>query len=349
VIREAIADAVDGRALSFDLAHGTMAEIMEGQATPAQIAAFLVAIRAKGETVEELAGMALAMRERCASIRSEGNGRVVDLCGTGGAPLRTFNVSTIAMFVVAAAGVTVAKHGNRGVTSGCGSADLLEALGVRVDLDPPEVERILRKERLCFMFAPKFHPAMRHAAGPRKEIGVRTVFNILGPLTNPADARGHVLGVFSDDLVARLPDVALRLGMEHVLVVYGRAGVDEICMCCPTLVGEVSDGAVRRYELRPHDLGLTLAGPEALAGSNPKEAADETVRILKGEQRGAKRDMVLANAAAGIYVGGKVASLPEGVVEAREALDSGDAFERLRNLIRATGGDFSTVDGNGRS
>ena len=349
MIREAIADAVEGRPLSFDRAHGTMAEIMDGQATPAQIAGFLVAMRAKGETVEEIAGMALAMRERCASIRPEGNGRVVDLCGTGGAPLRTFNVSTIAMFVVAAAGVSVAKHGNRAVTSACGSADLLEALGVRVDLDPPEVERIFRRERLCFMFAPKFHPAMRHATDPRKEIGVRTAFNILGPLTNPAGARGHVLGVFSEDLVARLPDVAVRLGMEHVLVVYGRAGVDEICLCCPTVVGEVSDGAIRRYELRPDDLGLTRVEPAALAGSNPREAAHEAVRILKGEQRGGKRDMVLANAAAGIYVGGKAASLAEGITAAREALDSGGAFERLRDLIRATGGDFSMVDGDGRS
>ena len=348
MIREAIADVVDGRHLTSDRARGVMAEIMESQATPAQIAAFLIAIRAKGETVEEIAGMALAMRERCTSIRSVGNGRVVDMCGTGSAPLRTFNVSTIAMFVVAAAGVTVAKHGNRGVTSACGSADLLEALGVRVDLDPREVERILREHRLCFMFAPRFHPAMRHAAGPRKEIGVRTVFNILGPLTNPAGARGHVLGVFSEDLVTRLPEVAVRLEIEHALVVHGRAGVDEICVCCPTLVGEVSDGTVHRYELRPEDLGLTRSVPAALAGSDPLDAADEAVRLLSGEQGGAKQDMVLANAAAGIYVGGKATSLTEGVVVAREALDSGRALERLRDLIRATGGDFSRVDGDGR-
>jgi anthranilate phosphoribosyltransferase len=348
LIREAIADVVDGLPLAFDRARGAMAEIMEGQATPAQIAAFLVAIRAKGETVEEIAGMALAMRERCASIRFEGNGRVVDMCGTGSAPLRTFNVSTIAMFVVAAAGVTVAKHGNRGVTSACGSADLLEALGVRVDLDPRDVERILREHRLCFMFAPRFHPAMRYAAGPRKEIGVRTVFNILGPLTNPAGARGHVLGVFSEDLVTRLPEVAVRLEIEHALVVHGRAGVDEICVCGPTLVGEVSNGTIRRYELRPEDLGMTRSEPTALAGSGPPDAAGEAVRILSGEQGGAKRDMVLANSAAGIYVGGKAASLTEGVAAAREALDSGRALERLRDLIRATGGNFSKVDGDGR-
>lgn len=348
MIREAIAEVVEGRPLNFDRARDTMGEIMDGQATPAQIAAFLVALRTKGETVDEIAGMALAMRERCASIRFEGNGRVVDLCGTGGAPLRTFNVSTLSMFVVAAAGVTVAKHGNRAVTSACGSADLLEALGVRLDLEPSEVERILQEERLCFMFAPKFHPAMRHAIGPRKEIGVRTVFNILGPLTNPAGAQAHVLGVFSEELVSRLSEVAVRLGIEHVLVVYGRSGVDEICLCGPTVVGEVSDSTVRRYELRPEDLGLTCAMPEALAGSDPSGAAAEAVRILRGEQGGAKRDMVLANAAAGIYVGGKADSLAEGLVIAQEALDSGRAFERLRDLVRATGGDLSKVDRDGR-
>ena len=347
MIRESIADLVEGRSLPFERAHDAMSEIMDGLATPAQIAAFLVALRAKGETVDEIAGMASAMRERCAPIRSEGNGRIVDLCGTGGALLRTFNVSTIAMFVVAAAGVTVAKHGNRGITSACGSADLLEALGVRVDLEPPEVERILQEQRLCFMFAPKFHPAMRHAIGPRKEIGVRTVFNILGPLTNPAGAQGHVLGVFSPDLVARLPDVAARLGMEHVLVVHGRAGVDEICLCGPTLVGELRDGEIRRYELRPEDLGLRAVAPERLRGGNPTDAARDAIRILRGEP-GPKRDMVLANAAAGIYVGGKAESLLAGLSIAGEAIDSGHAFEQLVGLVRATGGDPSKVEVHGR-
>ncbi len=344
MIRSAIASAVEGRSLGFDGAYDAMAEIMAGEATPAQIGAFLVALRAKGETVEEIVGMASAMRDRCTPIRYEGNGRIVDLCGTGGAPLRTFNVSTIAMFVVAAAGVTVAKHGNRAVTSACGSADLLEALGVRVDLDPPQVEQILRDQRLCFMFAPKFHPAMRHAIGPRTEIGVRTVFNILGPLTNPAGARGHVLGVFSEDLVSLLPEVAARLGMEHVLVVHGRAGVDEICLCCPTSVGELSQGEIRRYVLRPKDFGLAPATPEALVGSNPAAAAAEAVQILRDDQDGSKRDMVLVNAAAGIYVGGKAESLAEGLGAANEALESGRAFERLRDLVRATGGNLSMVD-----
>ncbi len=348
MIREALADVVEGRPLTFDRAHDAMAEIMEGQATPAQIAALLVALRAKGETVEEIAGMAAAMRERCARIHVEGNGRLVDLCGTGGAPLRTFNVSTIAMFVVSGAGVKVAKHGNRAVTSACGSADLLEALGVRVDLEPPQVERILSEHGLCFMFAPKFHPAMRFAVGPRKEIGIRTVFNVLGPLTNPAAAQGHLLGVFSEDLVARLPGVAARLGMEHVLVVHGRAGDDEISLCGPTLVGELLDGEIRRYELRPEDLGLRPAPPESLAGADPATAAMEAFRILAGE-RGAKRDMVLANAAAGIYVGGKVAVLSEGMAVAQEALDSGRALDRLRDLIRATGGDPSKVEAYGRN
>lgn len=348
MIREALADVVEGRSLTFDRAHDAMGEIMDGQASPAQIGAFLVGLRAKGESVEEIAGMAAAMRERCTPIRGPPNGRLVDLCGTGGAPLRTFNVSTIATFVVAGAGVAVAKHGNRAVTSACGSADLLEALGVRVDLDPPEVERVLREIGLCFMFAPKFHPAMRHAAGPRREIGVRTIFNVLGPLTNPAGAKGHVLGVFSPDLVDRLPAVAARLGIERALIVHGQAGVDEICLCCPTLVGEVNDGTTDRYVLRAEDLGLDVARPEDLTGGSPADAAAETLRILRGE-RGPKRDMVLANAAAGIYVAGRTSSIREALPFAAESLDSGRALERLQDLVRATGGDPTKVEGDGRA
>jgi anthranilate phosphoribosyltransferase len=348
LIREAIGDVVEGRSLDFDRAREAMGEMMDGRVTPAQVAAFLVALRMKGETVDEIAGMASAMRERTAPVRVPGSGRVVDLCGTGGAPVPTFNVSTIAMFVVAAAGVTVAKHGNRAVTSACGSADLLEALGVRVDLEPPKVERILAEQRLCFMFAPRFHPAMRFAAGPRKDVGVRTVFNILGPLTNPAGARGHVLGVYSERLVDLLPHVAARLGMEHVLVVHGQAGVDEICLCCPTSVGEVVHGDFRRYILRPEDIGLSSAHRSSLAGGDPARAAVDALRILRGK-RGPKRDMVLANAAAGIYVGEKAASLREGIDIAAEAIDSGRALGRLSALIRATGGDPSRVEADGHA
>ncbi|MGQ0798218.1 MAG: anthranilate phosphoribosyltransferase [Methanobacteriota archaeon] len=334
---------VAGKALGYDLAHAAMGEFMDGQATPAQIGAFLVGLRMKGETVDEIAGMATAMRERCATIHAQGSDRLVDLCGTGGAALKTFNVSTIAMFVVAAAGVRVAKHGTRAVTSACGSADLLEALGVRVDLDPPDVERVLQEAGMCFMFAPKFHPAMRHVMAPRKEIGLRTVFNILGPLTNPAGARGHVLGDFSPDLVELLPGVALRLGMERALVVHGVAGTDEICMCGPTLVGEVKDGATKRYVLTPRDLGFKRARPEDLAGGTPEEAAKEAVGILRGD-RGPKRDMVLANAAAGLYVGGKADTLTSALPPAREALESGRAFDRLVQLVRVTGGDPGRVE-----
>lgn len=346
MIREAIADLATGKSLGFERAREAMAEIMEGQATPAQIGAFLLGLRMKGEGPDEIAGMATAMRERCAAIRPLANGRVVDLCGTGGASVTTFNVSTIAMFVVAAAGVVVAKHGNRAITSRCGSADLLEALGVSVELEPADVERVLQAHGLCFMFAPKFHPAMRHAMGPRKEIGFRTVFNILGPLTNPAGAKGHLLGVFSPDLVPLMAKVSARLGMEHALIVHGQAGVDEICLCCPTIVGEVVDGVTRQFVLRPEDLGFKRVDPRRLAGSDPKTAAKEAVRMLRGE-RGPKRDMLLANAAAGIYVGGRVSSLQEAMPLATEALDSGKAFETLRTFVRATGGNLSMVDGDG--
>jgi anthranilate phosphoribosyltransferase len=348
VIRDALADLVAGKSLDLERARMTMAEIMEGGATPAQIGAFLVGLRMKGETADEIAGMARAMRERCASIRADGPDRVVDLCGTGGAVLKTFNVSTLAMFVVAAAGVRVAKHGNRAVTSSCGSADLLEALGVRIDLDPPAVERVLRETGMCFMFAPRFHPAMQYALGPRKEIGLRTVFNVLGPLTNPAGAQGQVLGVFSPGLVELLPRVVTQLGMEQALVVHGVAGTDEICLCGPTLVGEVKDGVTTRYVLTPQDLGFRRSKPEALAGGPPAASAEEAIRILRGE-RGPKRDMLLANAAAGVYVGGKTETLGSALEPAREALDSGKAFDRLVELVRATGGDPGKVEGHGRT
>lgn len=348
MIRDALVDLAAGRSLDFGRAHEAMGEIMDGTATQAQVGAFLMALRMKGEDPEEIAGMAAAMRERCTAIRAAPNGRVVDLCGTGGAPVTTFNVSTIAMFVVAAAGVTVAKHGNRAITSRCGSADLLEALGARVDLEPTEVERILRASGLCFMFAPRFHPAMRNAAGARKELGVRTAFNILGPLTNPAGARGHVLGVFSPELVPLVSQATTRLGMEHALVVHGQVGVDEICTCCPTLVSEVSQGEAREFVLRPEDLGFERASPRDLAGSEPSAAAEEALRLLGGEA-GPKRDMLLANAAAGIYVAGKAGTLEEGLPIAREALDSGRAFERLRRFVRDTGGDAAKVEDHGRA
>jgi anthranilate phosphoribosyltransferase len=348
VIREAIADLAAGKSLGFERAHDAMAEIMEGDATSAQIGAFLMGFRMKGEGPDELAGMATAMRERSVTIRPPGNGRVVDLCGTGAARVTTFNVSTIAMFVVAAAGVVVAKHGNRAITSRCGSADLLEALGARVDLDPSEVERILQAHRLCFMFAPKFHPAMLRASGPRRELGIRTVLNILGPLTNPAGAKGHLLGVYSPDLVPLVSKVSARLGMEHVLVVHGQAGVDEICLCCPTLIGELADGETRQFVLRPEDLGFQRVEPQALAGADSENAAKEAVQILAGEP-GPKRDMLIANAAAGIYVGGKSGSIAEALPLAVEALDSGKALDTLRSFVRATGGDPSKVDGDGRA
>ncbi len=348
MIRDALVDVAARRDLGFDRAHDAMAEIMDGAATQAQIGAFLMGLAMKGERPDEIAGFATAMRERCTAIHPKPNGRVVDLCGTGGAPVPTFNVSTLAMFLVAGAGITVAKHGNRAITSRCGSADLLEALGVRIDLDPAQVERVLQDHGLCFMFAPKFHPAMRNAMGPRKELGVRTVFNILGPLTNPAGARGHVMGVFSADLVPLLLQVTDRLGLEHAMVVHGQAGVDEICLSCPTLVGELSDGEAREYVIRAEDLGFDRAPLHALTGSGPAEAAREALRILDGEP-GPKRDTVLANAAAGIYVAGRTASLEEGVPIAREALDSGRAFGKLRELVVATGGDLAKVEDHGRA
>ena len=305
---------------------------MEGMATPAQIGAFLMGLRVKGEGPEEIAGMATAMRERCAAIRPVPNGRVVDLCGTGGAPLPTFNVSTISMFVVAAAGVTVAKHGNRAVTSACGSADLLEALGARVDLEPPEVERILQSSGLCFMFAPKFHPAMRYAMGPRRELGVRTVFNILGPLTNPAGARSQLLGAARPEMAAMIAAVLARLGTHHALVVHGQEGLDEISLAGPSTVHEVCDGAVRSYELRPEDVGLRPAPLEAVRGGTPEENAARLRAVLSGE-RGPLRDIVVLNAAAALVAADIAGGMAEGIERAAAAIDSGAARERLDRFI----------------
>lgn len=342
MIREAIRQTTAGTSLDYVTARSVMGEVMDGVATPAQIAALLVALRMKGETAEEIAGFASVMRERCVRIRAP-DGAVVDLCGTGGAPVTTFNVSTIASFVVAGAGATVAKHGNRSFTSRCGSADLLEALGVRIDLEPAECERILHEVGLTFLFAPKFHPAMRHAAGPRKEIGVRTVFNLLGPLTNPAGATAQVLGVPEEKFLGPIAEALRTLGARHALVVYGVCGMDEISVSCPTRVAEVRDGTIRRYVVTPRELGFPVAKPEDLAGSDPPEAAATAVRILRGAA-GPKRDMVVANAAAGLRVADRVDTFADGVALALEALDSGRAYGKLQALVRATGGDAAKLE-----
>ncbi len=335
-MKEFISKVVEGKNLSGEEAEQAMKLIMSGQATPAQIAGFLTALRMKGETIDEIAAFARVMREFAVRISPRVQGRLVDTCGTGGDRVKTFNISTIAAFVVAGAGVAIAKHGNRSVTSKAGSADLLEALGVNLELPPERVESIIESTGIGFMFAPLFHGAMKHAIGPRREIGIRTVFNVLGPLTNPANAQAQVLGVFDAALVEPLARVLARLGVEHALVVHGLEGMDEISTCGETLVAELKGGEVETYRIAPEDFGIERASPEELAGRDAQGNAEIARALLQAEEEGARRDIVVLNAAAGIYVAGRAKSIDSAIGMAERSIDSGRAHEKLLALIEAS-------------
>lgn len=330
MIKESIQKLVNGRSLTMDEASTVMQEIMEGNATPAQFGAFVTALRLKGETVEEIAGLARTMRAK--ALRVNINEPVVDTCGTGGDGSGTFNVSTAAAFVAAACGLKVAKHGNRAASSQCGSADVLEALGVKIDLNPDQVQKCLEKVGIGFMLAPVFHPAMKYAAAPRKEVGIRTVFNILGPLTNPAGASAQVLGVPEKELTEKMATVLKMLGCQHALVVHGEDGLDEITITGNTFVSELKEGRINNYEISPEDVGLSRAKSESLKGGSAKENAEILDCILKGE-KSARRDIVLINAAAALVAGDKVKALREGIALANDAIDSGRAMQKLAELI----------------
>jgi anthranilate phosphoribosyltransferase len=310
-----------------------MGEILRGEATPAQIGSLLVALRMKGETVEEIAAAARVMREHATRIHPK-DARVVDTCGTGGDGAHTFNISTAAALVASGAGVTVAKHGNRSVSSRCGSADVLEALGVPLDLEPAEVEQCLNTVGIAFLFAPRFHPAMKHAAGPRKELGIRTLFNLLGPLSNPAGATAQVLGVFDRKWVEPLARVLADLGVQRGFVVHGSDGLDEMTLSGPTDVAELLEGRVSLAVVRPESYGLALCRPEELRGGTVGENVRILREVLEGKLHGAKRDVVLLNAAAAIVAGEKAADLGEGIARARQAIDSGAALGKLEALCR---------------
>lgn len=336
IMKEFISKVIEGKDLSEEEATQAMKLIMSGEATPAQIASFLTALRMKGETITEISAFARVMREFAAQINPRVDGRLVDTCGTGGDKVKTFNISTIAAFVVAGAGVPIAKHGNRSVTSKAGSADLLEALGVNLNLSPKQVESIIENIGIGFMFAPTFHGAMKYAIGPRKEIGIRTVFNVLGPLTNPANAQAQVLGVFDSALVEPLAQVLGRLGVEHALVVHGLEGLDEISICGETLVAELKNGSVETYTLSPEDFGIRRARAEELAGRDAQGNAEIAKALLKDREEGARRDIVVLNAAAGIYVGGKAKSIDSAIDQAEKSIDSGGAYEKLLALVEAS-------------
>jgi anthranilate phosphoribosyltransferase len=332
VIVEAISELLEGGDLDRAQARAVMGEIMRGEATPAQIGGFLVALRAKGETAEEIAGCAEAMREHALPVRPARTD-LVDVVGTGGDGARTFNISTAAAIVAAAAGAAVAKHGNRAVSSASGSADVLEALGFRLEQPPERIARSIDELGFGFMFAQAHHPAMRHAAPVRRELGTRTVFNILGPLTNPAGARAQVLGVYSSRLVRTIAEVLARLGAERAFVVHGYAGVDELSPAGPNEVCEVVAGEVRARVIDPQELGLPRCDPAELAGGDPAANAAAVRSIFAGAERGGRRDAVLLNAAGAVAAAGHAADLREGLELAREALDSGAAADRLDALV----------------
>ena len=329
-IREALAKIVERNDLTENEAAAAMQDIVAGSATPAQIAAFAVALRMKGETIDEITGLARVMRD--AALQVDTDGAALDTCGTGGDASGTFNISTTAALVAAAAGARVAKHGNRAVTSQSGSADVLEALGVATTLPPAEAGECLREVGIAFLFAQAYHPAMAAAGAPRREIGVRTIFNVLGPLSNPARAQHQLLGVAVPELAPKMAEVLRRLGSVHALVVYGSDGLDEITLTGPSSVHEVRDGQTRTWTIDPGELGFTTVARGGLAGGDPAHNAEIAHSVLRGETS-AFRDVVELNAGAALFAADKVASIEEGIKLARQAISTGAAAKKLEQLV----------------
>jgi len=331
MIEKAIYSALAGEDISLQDMRGVMQQIMQGEAKPAQIGAFLAAMRMKGETIDEITACAEIMREK--SVKMVSAVDVLDIVGTGGDELFTFNISTVSAFVVAAAGVPVAKHGGRSVSSKCGSADVLEALGVNIDLSAEQSGQVLEKSGMCFMHAQVYHTAMKHVAPIRRDLGVRTIFNILGPLANPAGATYQLLGVYDESLVEPLARVLLNLGVKRAMVVHGHDGLDEISLTGPSTVCEVADGRLNSYFISPEQFGLSRCSPKDLRGGTPEENAVIAHKILNGEA-GAKRDIVVLNAACCIYMFKNDVTMRECVRIAQRTIDSGAALEKLQKFIK---------------
>ncbi|MCW4038618.1 MAG: anthranilate phosphoribosyltransferase [Candidatus Bathyarchaeota archaeon] len=346
MIRDCIQKLVERRDLLYEETLEAMKEIMSGEVNDVQIATFLTALRMKGETPDEIAALTTALKTFCQRIHPTVHGRLVDTCGTGGDRIKTFNISTTAAFVVAGAGIAVAKHGNRSFTSKSGSADVLERLGFNLMVDPESVKQTIEDVGIGFMFAPVFHPAMKYAAEPRRAMGIRTVFNVLGPLSNPADADSQLLGVYTHELVTPLAHALKRLGCREAMVVHGLDGLDEISTIGRTLLAWLRDDEIQTLETTPQDFGIRRAQLTELQGATPEENAEITFRILTGrtDSDDPKRDIVLINAAAGIIVGGKADVFDEGLELARESIDSGEAYTRLKMLVKASNGDLSRLE-----
>lgn len=333
MIKEAILKVSRHKDLTYDEAYYTMDEIMGGEASEVQMSAYLTAMSMKGETIEEITASAKAMRDHC--VRLLNDKEVLEIVGTGGDGSNTFNISTTSSIVISAAGVPVAKHGNRSASSKCGAADVLEELGVNIYIEPEKSLKCLREIDLCFLFAQNYHLSMKYVAGVRKELSIRTIFNILGPLTSPAGASMEVLGVYERELLEPLADVLNNLGVKSAMVVYGLDGMDEISASDKTAVCELKDGKTMTYELSPEYFDMEIASKEDLVGGDARENAKITLSILNGE-KGPKRNAVLLNSAAGFYVAGRVDSLKDGVKLAEEVIDSGKALKQLEKFIEVT-------------
>ncbi len=336
MIKEAIVKIVNKEDLTFDEAYTVMNEIMKGETSPIQNAAFLAALStksAKAETIQEISGCAKAMQEHATSVNTDYD--LFEIVGTGGDNAGSFNISTTSAIVAAAGGMKVSKHGNRAASSKCGTADCLEALGVNIDEDPEKCKELLEKVGICFLFAQKYHTSMKHVGAIRKELGFRTVFNILGPLTNPAKPKRELLGVYDEYLIEPLARVLMELGVKRGMVVYGRDKLDEISLSAPTAVCEIKDGSLTKYEIKPEDFGLSRCEKEDLAGGNPAENAAITLAILNGE-KGPKTDAVLLNAGAALYIGEKAKSIQEGINLAEKLIKSKKAIRVLEDFIKVS-------------
>ncbi|HNR92997.1 MAG TPA: anthranilate phosphoribosyltransferase [Kiritimatiellia bacterium] len=334
MIKETIAKLVDGKELTRQESYETLKEIMSGNATPAQIGSFITALRIRGESADVIAGGVQAMREKLIAIATP-EGNVVDIVGTGGDQQHTFNISTTAAFVVAGAGVMVAKHGNRRVSSSCGAADVLTELGVNIEIGPPQMEKCIREAGIAFLFAPALHPAMKYASAPRSEVGIRSIFNILGPLSNPTGARRGVLGVYTRDLVKLFSGALAQLGSVHMFVAHGLDGLDEITTTGKTAMGEVRGGDIRLFELDPRDYGIPLTDSASLRGGDSAANALLVKEVLSGKT-GPKRDIVLLNAAVTIMAGGGAETIEAGLTAAAKSIDSWAAMEKLEKLVALT-------------